>query len=320
MRAISHVSAVFHAWNVNTAESLAALKKEQNLNIAPYVTFTAARAVCHLQCDIVDTMRVISQNGSNERLPIGITSRAAQSYDAMRALGLLDRLPDEDTELWQDLLEHLRLGLVSSLPELHEEQRWQNVLYDSFNKGESHLKQLPPDDRRALENFELRMSAFKTVPPHPVPLHLKLIVNRGHAAALVRVLHAFVDLPSLTSADEIDFALETLNFVTSGLSARFCSALIQRHLVQLIGNLLRMVYPPDPLNLTHNMRRSSNVAFFNVLGTLGDPAAISDAKQVLAWYLDEVEIDSVASQVLCKVNTMSFRFVGIIIFTVVYGS
>lgn len=303
MRAISHVAAVFQAWNTSTIKSLAALKKGNNLNIAPYVTFTASRAVCHLQCDIVDT---ISRNGSDERLP---ASRAARLYGAMHALGLLDRLSNEDHELWQDLHEHLRLGLVSNLPELHEEQRWQEVLYGLFQKGESHLKQLPHDDQKVLDTFELRTSAFKINPAYPVPLHLKLIVNRGHVAVLVRLLQAFVNLPLLTSAGEVQFALETLHFVNSNLSARFCSALIQRRLVQLIGDVISTVYVPGHLNLAQDMAWDSIKTLFAVLITLGDPVAIADAKQVLTGYLNLPKLGALANGVLCQVNTTFYHFI-----------
>lgn len=65
MRTISPCSRVFQSWNIGTAE-----RSENRLS----------RAVCHLHCEIADTIREISQNGSDERLPIGITSRAAQLW------------------------------------------------------------------------------------------------------------------------------------------------------------------------------------------------------------------------------------------------
>jgi len=202
---------------------------------------------------------------------------------------------------------------------------------DTIRKGLGQLElqqvnSLSHDDVVHLEKMKLRTGNLKEVGKDhchlslccpisigelsPFAIALKIAIHKGHIAILIGFLQSTAT-SSQHSLAGLDFILDTLGFLTENLTARFASHRTQATLAEMVGKCttrLRMHIVDNDLSKhpphTDVARRIHGIVemLFSVLGTIGDPSVISNAKAICGEYLAIDPACEGAKQALQKVG------------------
>lgn len=302
-----------------TVETIPHFRMDENLDIAAYATCTAARVACHLQSDIVCSMWQLSNVLlTTHDTPSSPTYRIPGRHDVVwesnhsiaghyRKLDALDILHAFTESTFKSTLSRsLRLGVVEGLA-------WPDdlALHQWATLSKELIDRLPLEELQLLERLELRTSQglllrFRFSLP-------KLALSRGHIVILIAFLQSLTASPLPTTA-AFGFVVETMDFLIHNLHARFSTRDAQSALVDVAGECLKHVHSSmTHTNLAYSSQSQSHSGYihnivdniFNVLGTIGHPAVIDTAKQLINEYLALGSSCDSAIQALRKVKQSS---------------
>lgn len=306
MKAACNAHRIYHS---TTISIISTLRQDSNSDIAAYAICAAARLACHLQWDILNSVRI-----SSCRLPASLPQRALAVYsqsEYYRMLDLLDVLyAFEDDTKKVELRRVLRLGVDT-------ESSYEDVIklelqqVDLLSQDDVHHLEKPAlrnlehggKDRCACGHCDSTPESSRFV------LASRIAIHRGHLVILVGFLQS-IATSSLPSLAGLDFILETLNFLTENLVARLASHHIQAVLAEMVGKCARMycmlVTDEGLLKFSDKevTRRIRSIvdALFGVLSTIGDPDVISYTKAIITEYLAHDPTCGGAEQTLRKVR------------------
>jgi hypothetical protein len=278
-----------------TASIIPALLQHSTSDIAHYVICAAARLACHLQSGIINSVWEISCSLPSTLLqqdsypsPAEYSQSAHSLVGYYRKLDSLDILDTGQAELRR----MLRLGVDT------ESSYNDDAIIHGLGQLElQRVDLLSQDDVQHLGKLMLcaeiprevgKDHCLSTAESSRFTLALRVAIHNGHIAILIGFLQSIVT-SSLSSLAGLDFILETLNFLTENLTVRFASRHTQAVLAEMVGKCttkfrMHIIDEGLPKNsdtgVTERIRCIVD-ALFGVLGTIGDPDVIPNAKAII---------------------------------------
>ena len=293
------------AFDLTAAKALAILRKDKTAAIAHFATCTTARVACQLQSDVVQALWNQRYIGS-----------LAHTYEALDQLGFLNELTANNMDNMGSRLDDGRSdGLLWQLSCFSSPSDDELRDVRAFAQGKvDQIAQLcyllQPDEVQCLEKLDCRPSKRKSLAK--CTSHGKVALSRGHIVVLISLLY-YMKTASIP-AEELEYTLETLQFVAHNLTARFSSGMAQASVVDLAGQYIHL-HPPTHADNTGSSTTDEPGTgeiimdiIFDILGTIGDPKVINNVKGILNNYLAIIPSNKAAANALRKVGNFGLTY------------
>jgi hypothetical protein len=269
MKALRVLASDLH-FNVASAEALHVLRNDEMALVAHSANCTTARLACKIHLGIIMSVWI----SPDKKLFM-------KCYSTLDALKVLNHLEDCGAEA--DLWRQLWLGLNLYPANITLEALWESIRQTNGQLEDQSIL-LGPDDLQYLDQLNLR--TFEGEVQYDCSHSCKFALTRGRTIILIAFLQSIVMSPLLENG--LDITLETLQFITKSLLARFSSRRAQARLVELVGKTVRMLH--SAFGGACEIIKDIISVLFDVLATVGNPKSIKDAETLIDEYL-ELEAD-----------------------------
>ena len=195
---------------------LAEMRNDDTPSLAHYANCINARFACHLQGDII----LLYSRNEYAKIPCHL--------QAIRKLCVLDDLDGE-----HDLQRELTLWYS----DMRYHARTVQEFWDAAGKPlwAEHRSKMLPEELESCGKFQIRPTGGSVTDNFPTSG--KVFLSQGHTVVLITFLKSMTRWPLPDSV--LGTTLDTLEFITRNLIARFSSRVTQQHLVSLVGEVTK---------------------------------------------------------------------------------